>query len=145
MDAELDIMLLAALIAGEARGESYDGQVAVGCVVRNRVDTPSWWGRTWRAVMLHPRQFSTLNPPDNADGWKGRDALVTLLALVQPQHMHIARGIYYRWIPDNTNGATHYVNLRLVQPPWLDGVLSCAHIGQHTFYREFQRGVESAG
>ena len=32
-----EIMLLSKLVAGEARGESYEGQVAVAAVVINRV------------------------------------------------------------------------------------------------------------
>jgi len=35
-----DVNLLARLISGEARGEPYSGQVAVGAVVLNRVDSP---------------------------------------------------------------------------------------------------------
>lgn len=37
-----DAELLARLISGEARGEPYSGQVAVGAVVLNRVDHPSF-------------------------------------------------------------------------------------------------------
>ena len=37
-----DVSLLAKLIAAEARGESYTGQVAVGAVVLNRVSHPSF-------------------------------------------------------------------------------------------------------
>lgn len=37
-----DIELLARVISGEARGESYEGQVAVGAVVLNRVKHPSF-------------------------------------------------------------------------------------------------------
>ena len=37
-----DIALLARLIYGEARGESYVGQVAVGAVVLNRIKSPSF-------------------------------------------------------------------------------------------------------
>ena len=35
-----DVALLARLISAEARGEPYKGQVAVGAVVLNRVDSP---------------------------------------------------------------------------------------------------------
>ncbi len=35
-----DLMLLSKLVAGEARGESYEGQVAVAAVVINRVLDP---------------------------------------------------------------------------------------------------------
>ena len=37
-----DLDLLARLISAEARGEPYEGQVAVGAVVLNRVDHPSF-------------------------------------------------------------------------------------------------------
>lgn len=37
-----DLALLARLISAEARGEPYNGQVAVGAVVLNRVDHPSF-------------------------------------------------------------------------------------------------------
>lgn len=37
-----DVQLLAKVISAEARGESYDGQVAVGAVVLNRVAHPSF-------------------------------------------------------------------------------------------------------
>lgn len=41
---------VAATIWGEARGESYEGKLAVGCVIRNRVESPGWWGRDWTSV-----------------------------------------------------------------------------------------------
>ncbi|MBQ9979965.1 MAG: spore cortex-lytic enzyme [Oscillospiraceae bacterium] len=41
-NSENDVQLLARLISGEARGEPYTGQVAVGAVVLNRVDHPSF-------------------------------------------------------------------------------------------------------
>jgi len=130
-----DILLLAALIAGEARGEPYDGQVAVACVARNRVNNPGWWGRTWREVILKPKQFSPFNVSDSANGWEGRDALVDLLGLVEPQHTYIAAGVYHRRISDNTNGATHFANLSLAQPGWADDLVMCARFGRHTFYK----------
>ena len=37
-----DIQLMARAINGEARGESYEGQVAVGAVILNRVRHPSF-------------------------------------------------------------------------------------------------------
>ena len=39
---EYEINLLAAVINGEARGESFRGQVAVGAVVLNRVEHPAF-------------------------------------------------------------------------------------------------------
>ena len=54
---EEDVELLARLIAAEARGESYDGQLAVGAVVMNRVDT-GVWGDTLETVIYYSGQFA---------------------------------------------------------------------------------------
>ena len=51
------MMLLAALIHCEARGESYEGQVAVGAVVMNRVRS-SRFPNTIYEVIFAPGQFS---------------------------------------------------------------------------------------
>ena len=56
--ADPDRDLLAALIHAEARGESFEGQVAVATVVLNRVADPRW-PDTVEAVVLQPGQFAT--------------------------------------------------------------------------------------
>ena len=55
--ADPDRDMLAALIHAEARGEPYQGKVAVGAVVLNRVDDPRW-PDTVEAVVLQPGQFA---------------------------------------------------------------------------------------
>jgi len=55
-----DITLLAKLIAAEARGESYTGQVAVGAVVLNRVRHPSF-PDTVAGVIYQKGAFSAVN------------------------------------------------------------------------------------
>lgn len=52
-----DLELLAAIIYCEARGESYEGQLAVGAVVLNRVNDPRF-PNTIRGVIYSPNQFS---------------------------------------------------------------------------------------
>lgn len=52
-----DLALLAALIYCEAGGESYEGQVAVGCVVINRVRSSSY-PNTVSGVIYQSSQFS---------------------------------------------------------------------------------------
>ena len=49
--------LLARLINGEARGESYQGQVGVGAVILNRVNSPQF-PNTISAVIYQKVQFS---------------------------------------------------------------------------------------
>ena len=49
---EANVELLARVINGEARGEPYEGQVAVGAVVLNRVDHPSLGSHEWCYILL---------------------------------------------------------------------------------------------
>ena len=55
-----DLDLLARLISAEARGEPYIGQVAVGAVVLNRVEHPSF-PNTISGVIYQPGAFSCLD------------------------------------------------------------------------------------
>jgi len=54
-----DLALLARLISAEARGEPYTGQVAVGAVVLNRVDHPSF-PNTISGVIYQSNAFTCL-------------------------------------------------------------------------------------
>ena len=130
-----DVILLAALIAAEARGEPYEGQVAVACVVRNRVERPRWWGDSWQSVILKPLQFEPFNIAAT-DGYGAYTKLLDLMHLIEPQHTYIASGVIARRLADNTHGATHFVNPRLATPDWMEHLVQCATIGAHRFYRE---------
>lgn len=55
-----EIILLARIIHGEARGESFKGKVAVGAVILNRVES-NRFPDTIREVILQEGQFSCLN------------------------------------------------------------------------------------
>ena len=59
-DQSGDLYLLARLISAEARGEPYVGQVAVGAVVLNRVEHPSF-PNTISGVIYQPGAFSCLD------------------------------------------------------------------------------------
>lgn len=55
-----DLYLLARLISAEARGEPYSGQVAVGAVVLNRVEHPSF-PNSISGVVYQPGAFSCMD------------------------------------------------------------------------------------
>lgn len=59
-DQSGDLYLLARLISAEARGEPYVGQVAVGAVVLNRVEHPSF-PNSVSGVIYQPGAFSCLD------------------------------------------------------------------------------------
>ncbi|MEG0873811.1 MAG: LysM peptidoglycan-binding domain-containing protein [Clostridiales bacterium] len=67
-----EIYMMAKMIYGEARGESYQGQVAVGAVILNRIKSSSF-PNTMEGVLFQNKQFSAvgdgqyyLSPNDSA-------------------------------------------------------------------------------
>lgn len=55
--------MLGLLIWREARGESITTQYQVGHTVKNRLENPSWWGKTWIEVITKKWQYSSLTDP----------------------------------------------------------------------------------
>ncbi len=55
-----DAQLLARAVNGEARGEPYEGQVAVAAVILNRVDHPSF-PNSIAGVIYQPGAFTAVN------------------------------------------------------------------------------------
>lgn len=55
-----DVSLLARIISAEARGEPYEGQVAVGAVILNRIKHPSF-PNTLAGVIYQPGAFSAID------------------------------------------------------------------------------------
>lgn len=55
-----DLQLIARAINGEARGESYEGQVAVGAVILNRVKSPNF-PNTIAGVIYEPGAFTAVS------------------------------------------------------------------------------------
>ena len=49
---DLEQMILARAIFGEARGESKKGKIGVGWGIRNRANNPGWWGNSYHTVIL---------------------------------------------------------------------------------------------
>lgn len=124
-----DVSLLQCLIFGEAEGEDIKGKIAVGCVVRNRVNNPSWWGDGWKSVMLKPWQFSCFD--ELADK-------ITAAYKEEPASMKeclwVAGGIINDSLLDITKSANHYHAEYLI-PYWSKGETPVAIIGKHIFYK----------
>ncbi len=130
--------LVACTIVGEARGEPIEGQIAVGCVIRNRTSP----AKTYRQVVEAPFQFSCWNPGD-----PNRTFLFELVQVYRAgttpkmlaQALWIADGIMVGSCQDNTVGATHYLtkSLFLSNPPkWAKArVGAVTMIGTHVFMK----------
>lgn len=111
--------LLARLINGEARGEPYKGQVAVGAVVMNRVKS-SEFPDTISGVIYQKGQFSCVT-----DGQfnKAIDENSTVYKAAQ----EALNGA------DPTNGCVFFYNAKTTKSKWLFSRPTVTVIGKHTF------------
>lgn len=112
-----DIYLLAKLIAAEARGESYTGQVAVGAVVLNRVEHGSF-PDSISGVIYQSGAFSAVNDSN----WSVAPNATSQKA---------ARDAINGWDP--SGGAIYYYNPRTAQSDWIRSRPIIATIGNHVF------------
>jgi spore germination cell wall hydrolase CwlJ-like protein len=133
-----DAVVLALTIYGEARGEPVEGQIAVACVVRNRLKAKA--GARWRDICLAPAQFSCFNADDPNYALMERAANVLMTQSPPPelaQAEWIADGIISgACYQDPTNGANHYLteSLFLSHPPsWAINQPVRASVGRHIF------------
>lgn len=112
-----DVWLLAKLIAAEARGESYTGQVAVGAVVLNRVDHPSF-PDSIAGVIYQSGAFSCVNDSN----WSVAPNATSQKA---------ARDAINGWDP--SGGAIYYYNPRTATNKWIRSRPVITTIGNHVF------------
>ena len=114
---EANVSLLARIISAEARGEPYEGQVAVGAVVLNRVEHPSF-PDTLSGVIYQPGAFTAItdgqfNEPIAESAYRAaRDALNGL---------------------DPSGGAIYYYNPDKTSNKWIRSRPVITRIGAHLF------------
>ena len=114
-----DVQLLARAVNGEARGEPYEGQVAVAAVILNRVKHPSF-PNTIAGVIYQPGAFTAvsdgqINEPiaENSTVYKAcQDAM-------------------NGWDP--TYGAIYYFNPETATNKWIWSRPLIIQIGKHRF------------
>lgn len=114
---ESEVYTLARLINGEARGEPYIGQVAVGAVVLNRVKSPSF-PNTISGVVYQPGAF---------------DAVIDGQVNLPPgqDSIRAARDAMNGWDP--TGGALYYYNPATATSNWIWTRQITLSIGRHNF------------
>lgn len=114
---EANVNLLARIISAEARGEPYEGQVAVGAVVLNRIEHPSF-PDTLSGVIYQPGAFTAItdgqfNEPVASSAYRAaRDAL---------------NGT------DPSGGAIYYYNPDKTSNQWIRTRPVIKRIGAHLF------------
>lgn len=113
------VELLARLINAEARGEPYLGQVAVGAVVMNRVESAEF-PNTISGVIYQASQFSCVtNGQINLAIAEGSTAYKAAREAMNGS--------------DPTGGALFFYNAETTKSTWLYSRKTVAVIGSHTF------------
>ncbi len=115
--SDADINLLAKLIYGEARGESYVGQVAVGAVVMNRIKSSSF-PNTMSGVIYQRYAFTAVD-----DG----QINLTPNATARKAALDALNG----WDP--SYGALYYYNPKTATSSWIFSRKTTTTIGNHVF------------
>lgn len=115
--SDADVQLLARLIYGEARGESYVGQVAVGAVVMNRIKSSSF-PNTMSGVIYQGYAFTAV-----ADG--------QINLTPDANAKKAARDAMNGWDP--TYGAIYYYNPATATSSWIFSRKTTITIGNHVF------------
>lgn len=114
-----DVQLLARAINGEARGEPYEGQVAVGAVILNRVKSASF-PNTIAGVIYEPGAFTAVS-----------DGQINVAISENSTVLKAARDALNGWDP--TGGCIYYFNPDTATNSWIWTRQIVITIGKHHF------------
>lgn len=114
-----DIKLMANAVYGEARGEPYEGQVAIAAVILNRMKSPNF-PDTPSGVIFEPRAFTAVS-----------DGQIWLTP--NSQAKKAVQDALNGWDP--TGGSTYYFNPATATSKWIWSRPQVKKIGKHIFCR----------
>lgn len=130
-----ELSLLAITVWREARGEGFEGMLAVAWSIRNRVKKPGkkWWGNDWEEVVLKRWQYEANLPerPNLLPGDPDVDKSFGMALAAAEDAYNTESG------PDPVAGATHYYAWKLMpEPAWVKAkdTKFVRQIGGHRFY-----------
>jgi len=113
-----ELELLARVVAAEAQGEPYAGQVAVAAVILNRVNSPQF-PNSISGVVYQPLAFESVS---NGLIWRRQPG---------PEAYNAARDALNGWDP--TYGALFFWNPSKRVSPWIWTRRVIVQIGNHVF------------
>lgn len=114
-----NITLMARAIHGEARGEPYEGQVAVGAIILNRTRDPNF-PQTIAGVIYQPLAFTAV-----ADGQ------INIPLPEDASSIKAAKDALNGWDP--TDGCLYYWNPATATSDWIWSRKVVTTIGKHNF------------
>jgi len=127
-------------IYGEARNQSFDGKIAVGNVIRNRLfSRENFGGNTYKDICLAKHQFSCwFEENENRDELENAIQLVIggniYKNLILKECLYLGQGITDNQFHDNVNGALYYRTIKLMKEKPVD-ILWKIELGYHVFYK----------
>jgi spore germination cell wall hydrolase CwlJ-like protein len=125
------------LLASVLFSETKDLEDAKGIanVIKNRMSRPERFGGTLEEVVLASYQFSGVGTEEfnKAANLKFKDKNEEKIF---KQFLSVASSMTKGGLEDNTNGADHYVNLKISRPKWSKVYPKTAKISEHTYYKE---------
>ena len=126
--------LLAKTLQAEAGNQGYNGMVAVGSVIMNRLAGGSDLGK----VILQPGHFSAWN---STTGYAGGEQGQNMDFTPSSKAYEVADALLAGEYEDPTGGATHYYNPQLADPIWgASGGGDWQTIGSHIFGKANKAG-----
>lgn len=116
-----EIMLLARLIHAEARGESFEGQVAVGAVILNRLASPHFPKTIHDVVFQKNKRVYQFSPVG--------DGSINL----EPDERAVRAAMQAMSGEDPSNGALFFYNPDISSDKWIRTLPVITRIGNHVF------------
>jgi len=123
----IEIILLAFTIFAESSGEPDQGKIAVGCVIRNRVN---YWNKSYTDIILKNKQFSCYNNFKEIS-----KHILRLEKKTFKRCLLISKDIYYNNTKDNTNGSLYYVKKGIIRQ-WMEDLTITITIKNHVFMKD---------
>ena len=116
-----ELMILARAIYAEARGESFEGQVAIGAVILNRINDPQFPDSIGDVVFQRSHNVYQFSPVG--------DGTINLT----PDETAIKAATKALEGHDPTNGALFFYNPRIASDQWIRTLPVITTIGRHVF------------
>lgn len=126
----IDTVFLALVVWREARGESDECKSAVAFSILNRVQRPSWWGKTTQEVLFKKWQYSSITDP--------HDPQLTKWPVNNDESWERCFRVSTDAISDNVLnpviGADSYFDISIPNPKWATDDKFVKQIGRIKFY-----------
>ena len=131
-----DVHLLAATLFSETK--DLEDAKGVANVILNRTKRPERFGNNIQEVIYAPYQFSGVGTDEfnKAANLKFKDKNEENIF---KQFLSVSSAALKGQLEDNTDGADHYVNLKLTRPKWSKVYQKATKIKDHTYYREIPK------